>query len=582
VAKDIWPPPYLVVDSADTLDQFKRWLSTSRAVLAVDTETEGLQWWRHKLRLLVVGDSKKGWVIQAPFAREALDKIANYKRPITMANAKFDLHVIDQIGGGIPLDKLHDVQSMIGVLEPNERAGLKTLGKRIDERAAWIESWKDHLFKSRGWDWATVPIDNEVYVAYAATDTWLTAKLHEELWPRVEADDKARYVYDLDWDTTLILKDMETRGTRIDRVYAEQQQSDLMKWCAEEFAALQDEYGIEPTSNKQLAEKLQELGVELTELTANGAPSVSKEALKDVDHPLVKRVVELKNKQHFAEAYYGGMLANVGDGDILHPSMRAKGARTGRMAVSDPPMQQLPRKKAVRDVIIAREGHKLVAADFDQIEARLTAHYAKDPRMLAMFGQTEDFFTLLARSIYKDPSVTKDDPRRQTTKNVIYAKGYGAGPDTMAKTAGISVADAIEAYDAYETEFPSVVEFSQDVQDRGRKRYRETGSAFAYTYYGRLEALPPQSKKFYVLVNQIIQGTAADVFKHSLRRLHGAGLAPYLILPVHDEIIADVPEDEVPEIIDVINREMPDLTTFRAPLTNDIAVMSRWGEKYGD
>jgi DNA polymerase-1 len=150
----------------------------------------------------------------------------------------------------------------------------------------------------------------------------------------------------------------------------------------------------------------------------------------------------------------------------------------------------------------------------------------------------------------------------------------------MAQTAGIAVEEAIEAYESYEREFPSVVEFSQDVQERGRQRYRETGIAYAYTFYGRLEALPPQSKKFYVLVNQIIQGTAADVFKHSLRRMHRAGLAPYLILPVHDEIIADVPEDLVPEVVEVINREMPDLTTFRAPLTNDIAVMSRWGDKY--
>jgi DNA polymerase-1 len=576
-----WPPPYNVVNDSDSLEKFKRWLGTSRPALAIDTETEGLRWWRDKIRLLVVGDVKKQWVIRDQFIAGALDKLRNYKRPLTMANAKYDLHVIEQVSGSFATDPF-DVQTAIGVLEPNERAGLKTQGLRVDERAGWLDAWLHDLFKTRGWDWATVPIDNEVYNAYAASDTWLTAMLREDLAPRIEANEKARCIYELDWDTTLILKDMETRGARIDREYTAAKEAELMEWCEAEYAALQDEYGIEPTSDKQLREKLLELGVELTELTPSGAPSVAKEVLEEIDHPLAQRVVELKNKQHFAGAYYGSMLANAGDGDIIHPSMRAKGARTGRMSLSEPPMHQIPRKKAVRNTIIPRDGHKLISADFDQIEARLTAHYAQDARMLAMFGQTEDFFTLLARSIYKDPAIVKADRRRQTTKNVIYAKGYGAGAGKMAKTAGISVEDAREAYDAYESEFPSVVEFTQDVQERGRKRYRETGSAYAYTYYGRLEALPPQSKKFYVLTNQIIQGTAADVFKHSLRRLAARGMSEFMILPIHDEIISDVPAELVDEVSHIINTEMPDLTTFRAPLTSDLNVLDRWGDKYDD
>ena len=561
-------------------EKFKRWLSNSRPVLAIDTETEGLRWWRDKLRLLVVGDVRRSWVIQHPWAPGALESLARYKRPITFANAKFDLHVIEQIMPSFPGHRARDVQVMAGALRPNDRAALKVLGRRIDERADWIESWKDQLFKDRGWSWRTVPIDNEVYVAYAATDAYLTAHLDAELWPQVEASKPDRYIYELDWAANLVVKDMETRGARIDRAYCEGKVNDLNVWCDQELAALRDEYGIDPGSNPQLAAKLEELGAELTVFTEKGKPSVAADVLKEIDHPLARRVLQLRNRRHFAEAYFGAMLDNAGDGDLMHPGIKVKGARTGRMSVEDPPLQQLPRTKEVRDTVVPRDGHRLVLADFDQIEARLTAHYANDQSMLAMFGQPEDFFTLLARRIYKDPSINKDDPRRQKTKNVVYAKGYGAGPEKMAVTAGIPVGEAVEAYQMYEAEFPKVVDLSFDIQERGRKRRLEHGEAFVRTHYGRLEMLPEGSTKFYVLVNQLIQGTAADVFKHSIVRLHKAGLGEFMTLPVHDEIVCDVPEQDVDAVVEVIREEMPDMTTFRAPLTNDINVVERWGDKY--
>ncbi len=474
--KDVWPPPYSIVDSEDQLAKFKRWLGTSRPVLAVDTETEGLRWWRHRLRLLVVGDTKKSWVIEHPWAQAACEMLARYKRPLTMANAKFDLHVIESSCGiDIGAKRVRDVQVMAGVLNPNERKALKVMGRTVDERADWLESWKDQLFKDRGWTWATVPLDNEVYRAYAACDAWLTAHLDVRLWPQVEADKRAADTYELDWGATIVVKDMETRGARINAPYCISQRDEMLAWCAAETAAINDEYGISPTSDKQLREFFTEEGVEFTVFTEGGQPSVAAKVLETIEHPLAQRVITLSKKQHFAEAYFGGMLLNAGEGELMHPSITVTGARTGRMSISDPPMQQLPRSKQVRDAVIPREGNQLVLADFDQIEARLTAHYADDETMLSMFGQEDDFFTLMARRVYKDESITKDDPRRQKCKNVVYAKGYGAGPAKMAETAGIPVSEAVEAYEMYESEFPRVVELSEDIQQKGRDRYRDTG-----------------------------------------------------------------------------------------------------------
>ena len=292
---------------------------------------------------------------------------------------------------------------------------------------------------------------------------------------------------------------------------------------------------------------------------------------------LAYQVLARRKAEKIRGTYLDAFQEHVDGQNFVHPRMNQLGARTGRMSMERPALQTLPRGRVIRDCFIPRTGNVLLSADFDQIEMRLLAHFAGDQGLIDAIN-SGDIHTATAQQVYQDSTIGHKDPRRQIAKSVGFAKIYGAGPEKIALTAGVSLAEAKEFLDQYDKNFPGVRGFQTQVAKIAEARKRDEGRAYVKTPIGRLEV--SKDDRDYALVNALIQGMAADVFKEALVRLDEAGCGDFMLLPVHDEVIFDVPEDDVDEVKQLITRAMRD-DRWAVPITVGIdGPLSRWGDKY--
>lgn len=567
-------PVLRLVRSVDDATELLRWLGdTRREALAFDTETTGLRWWKDKIRLVQLGDTETGWAIPwEQWGGVAAEALRRWDGQLVAHNAPFDCHMLQQAGVEIDTARLDDTQVMAHLINPLA-IGLKAVATQ--ELGIDGGQWKrqlDAVFAAGGWDWDTVPIDHPAYWRYAASDTVLTAGIRERM-----VGDTRGELYETELGAQAIIADMETRGVRIDVAYAEE-----MSWLFGHehdriVSELQRDYGLEnPDSSDQLAAALVAAGVELTERTPSGKLSTTRAILSQLDHPMAIQVMKARRYLKWKVSYFDRALELV-DGDILHPGFKSLGARTGRMSASNPPMQQMPRGPIVRKMFIARPEHRLVLADYDQIEMLIALDLARPPVLVDAALAGEDLHRrIAAMSLGKDPDdVTTDE--RQTFKSAGYAKLYGAGWKKFALTAGVDAVVAEGVYAKYDAAIPELKKWSNDVIALARRRAAAEGVGYVITSTGRRLPCDPGSE--FALVNYRVQGEAADVFKRMLIRLDRAGLSETLALLVHDEVILDVPRDEV----DHYRAELPDLMRddgYVVPLSVSAADYRCWADKY--
>lgn len=556
---------------------FMRWLGERRPVLAVDTETGGLEWWKDRLRLVQFGDATTGWAIGwDDWGGLVKDALRKYEGDLVMHNHSFDLRYLERYGCTIKRKRVHDTRVMAHLADPVSPTGLKPLGVRlIDARLDSSQGDLKTEFARKGWTWATVPIDFGPYWSYGALDTVITARLYELL--RQTADQYER-VYELEMASQQVLMDMVTRGIRIDVGYCERKYEELTKYVESMADWIHKEYGC-GTADRAIAARLLADGVLLTKRTPTGQWCMDKEVLESIEHPLAQDVLARKKAQKIANTYFRNFLGKR-DGDLIHPDVNPLGARTGRMSVSTPALHQLPRGRVVRDAFIPREGNKMIDVDYDQVEQRLLGHFSEDEGLIQSFYDADhggaDIFTSLARDIYGDPTITKDHSLRQTTKTTIYAKAYGAGTETLSRNAGVSFDEMDQFLNLYKAARPGIAQWEKEVERRGRERLGMEGEAYIYTAWGR--RLPAEEDKLYTLVNYLIQGTAGDLLKQKLVDLDNADLASYVVLPVHDELLFDAPAEDVEEIAQAIVSVMREEAMFKVPLTCEAEIGMSWGE----
>lgn len=562
-----------LIESWEEAEEFRSWLGERRSVLAIDTETDGFRWWDGTLRIVQFGDAHTGWAI--PFdqwgylVRESVER---YEGPIAFHNAKFDIHWLERYGIKVPRHLVHDTQIMAHLIAPDQRTGLKECAARwIDVRAATgQENLKKAMARAK-WSWGSIPVEFSDYWVYAALDPVLTARLWEFLIPQIRVDFHG--IYDLEMAASHILMDMETRGIRVDLDYVVEQKEKLSDYAKQAREWCEEQYGFGIGSNRNVAARLLADGVTLTKRTPSGAWKMDEDVLSGIEHPLAETVLAVRKAEKIANSYFGKLI-ELADGDIVHCSVRPLGARTGRMSVADPSMQNLPRGPMVRNAFIAREGHTLVGADMDQIELRLAAHFSQDPGLIAAFD-SDDVFTDMARRIYGDDTITKDDERRQYTKNGMYGFIYGTGAETFANTVGISEAEGRKFLTTLQDSFPGLRSFSQSIQSDARRRGMTEGTEYVLTEMGRRLVAPDM--RIYALVNAKIQGTAADLLKQAIVELDATGAGQYLALPIHDELVLDVPEEEAEEVAVELVRVMT-RDDFAVPLTAGSNIAKRLGE----
>jgi DNA polymerase-1 len=570
-----------------------RWLGERRPdeVLGVDIETTGLKQRHDRVRLVQVGDEMTGWSIPwedwGGVVREVVRKWDGWW--VGHNFVSFDWRFLDRVGVSLPRDRLHDTRPMAHILEPTYSTALKTLASRyVDARAASMQDELDNAIgKSGGWTWATVPIDFQPYWSYGALDPILTKRLFMHHQDAVKRDGSWRG-YEVELGASWVTQRMEENGAHVDRAYAAEYLKKYEKYCVDTARWVKDTYGISAGSNQAIIGVLLREGFEFTKRTKGGAASLDAEVLADIDHPLATAVLSRRKLQKISSTNLSHIVAEADADDLMHPSINPLGARTSRMSMAQPNLQNLPRASesnpaatTVRNCYTTRYGGdgRLVFCDFDQIEMRGLAHMSQDQGLRDAFLSPNDFFIELARSVFNDQTISsKKDPRRQVVKNVGYGKIYGAGITKLALTAHISEEQAAAAMHAFDASFPGVRAFQNRVQRTALERKTAEGVGYVRSPLTHRRH-PSDDGKEYALVNYLVQGLAAEMFKMKLIELENAGLGNRMILAVHDEVILDVPNDEYEDVITTLRDIMNDDKMLSVPVTAGLAYGERWGKK---
>ncbi len=525
-----------IVRSLDDALEVKRWIGERRETpVGFDVETGGLDPYRHRLRLIQLGDLRTGWVIPYPqWGGLAKELFSSYTGRLAGHNASFDHRYLSiHAGISIPWHLVEDTMVLAAIDDPSRPKGLKPLANA--------------LVRENAWSWDTVPESYTPWWCYAALDPVLTCHLWQHLHPRVMA--RCPGVYDLEMGVIRVISNMMKAGLQTDRAWIEEKTRELRDRSLEIRTWLSLGYGITtPNSGPQVARAFASLGYEVGSFTATGQPRIDKEVLeyigKTTDDPAVKDLARSVYAVRHAERMISSYLENfteLADQDgVIHPQIWSLTARTSRMSVTEPALQTLSRDdKIVRGAFVPRPGHVLISIDADQIEARLGAILSQDEGLILAFKNADsgglDFYSGMASEIFGE-QIQKSDPRRQATKSTFYSRMYGAGIETMARTAGIPLAQAKLLNDRINERYPGLDRMARRIASECYEQKQCGEQPVVCTPFGR--QLPVD--KPHAGTNYVIQAHAAEILKKSMLDIEAAGYASLLRLPVHDELIFEV------------------------------------------
>lgn len=566
-----------LVETFEEAEAFMHWLGERRSILAVDTETTGLKWWTSDFtRLVQMGDGKAGWALPVSEWRGLIrDALSRYSGDVVFHNAQFDLHALTAAGLPLPQRyRVHDTLKRHALTDPLSAHGLK----RIAEKLYGHQAIAGEIILSKGmrqnkWTWATVPVNWEPYWAYACLDTVLTARLFEDL--PVPPEEAYRRELDVSW----IMYECESRGMQIDESYT---YGLALDWAQEMDSIKEklDQYGLaNPNSRVQLLAGLQaEIKFEPTELTDTGEPKLDEGILATLPGEIAPSVLRYRRLRKWSSAYLQHFLNERDSGGRIHASINTTAARTGRMSITGPPLQTLPRGTEIRDCICAAEGRKLLAVDYDTMELRMLASFAGEIGLIDAFNSGVDLHTYAAATVYGKSMENVTPAERQITKNTQYGLVYGAGAAKIAQTAGVSVDEAKAFLDTYNARFPGVHTFMDAVVQAGRDRANSEGNGYISTTGGR--RIPVEQGAEYKLVNYLIQGSCADVLKSTLVELDNAGLTENLLLPVHDELLFELPAEDFDSTCNKITEIMEYKELLVTLSVHASRPLDRWGDNY--
>lgn len=595
-----------LVDSVEQAGNFLTWLGERRPLnaIAIDTETgelpggkrdDALSPWHGRLRLVQVGDGKTGWSIPWDHWKGVFYQAMNqFDGPIVCHNIGFEARWFDvQSDWELPWHQAHDTMIMAHLIDPLGSGALKRLTSRyVDAKAANLQQGLDDGMVKNGWTWGTVPVNYQPYWAYGALDTVLTMRLFEQFWEKCAPGRPYSQAYELEMNTRRIVTRMELNGARLDLDYSKRKYQELIDYTEQVKQWGKDNYnGLSITSNAQLVRQFEALGADITQTTPSGAKSASADQLKLLlrdGTPEIQQLAETVLKQRkadkLASTYFSNFINDNVNG-FVHPSVKTMGARTGRMSIQNPALQTLPKgDDTVRRAFLPKDDdHVIITSDLDQVEFRMFSTLSKDPNLISLFNLADatgsDPFTEIGREIYQDPSMQKSDKRRGLIKGVVYGRLYGAGVAKQALTAGVPEEQMRAVSNEFDKRFPGMAMFQKKVEDIGMRRLREEGQGYVNTWTGR--RLPCDEDRVYTLVNYLIQGGAAEIFKSNLVKLDQADLTELLIVPVHDEIVLNAPRENAEEIKEIVRECMTTRDGWAVPLTADAdGPLENWGEKY--
>ena len=595
-----------LVDSVEKASEFLTWLSQRRPydAVSVDIETgelpggernDALSPWHGQIRLAQIGDGEQGWSIPwedwSGVFYQAMDKFAG---PIVCHNIAFEAKWFAvKSKWQLPWHQAHDTMIMAQIIDPLGSGALKRLASRyIDPRAVALQETLGTSLAINGWTWGTVPTNFEPYWSYGALDTVLTMRIWEQFYGQCGPEGPYNRAYEIEMAARKIVTRMVINGARVDLDYSRRKYDELVNYTESVKEWAKGAYGgASITSNVQLVRLFESLGAEITEFTPTGQKSATKDQLKlltitgnDEVKNLAEVVLKQRKADKLASSYFSNFISKNVNG-FVHPSVKTMGARTGRMSITDPALQTLPKgDDVVRTAFLPKDDdHVIITSDLDQVEFRMFASLSQDPNLIQLFHRADatgsDPFTEIGREVYQEPEMTRSDKRRNLIKGVVYGRLYGAGVAKQALTAGVPESQMRAVSDSFDRNYPGMISFQKKIEDIGMRRLRGEGQGYVHTWTGR--RLPCDDDRTYTLVNYLIQGGAAEVFKSNLIKLDQADLTELLIVPVHDEIVLNCPRDQVAEVMKTVQECMTTTEGWSVPLTSGIdGPLETWGDKY--
>lgn len=603
-----------VVQTAEDLDEFRAWVAEQGSrVVAFDTETTDLAWYARNFRVRVAqfGTRDTAYVIpvdtvgqdirQSNRALTAVRKALQQLPALTIHNASFDALVVNRhLGVGLTdlWNRTTDTSVLAHLCDPRGPEDDGT-GQALKPNAAryvdpdapdtqaglYAEFHKIGHTKDTGW--RHIALDNVLYLLYAGLDVILGARLHEVLVAEVERRGFGKLA-EFERAVALVCAKMQRLGMVVDPEYLTELSGTLTAEAAE-WSTVAGLYGVKSVNAPlQVSAALVGMGEELTETTDSGALKVDKEVLmpladlnRDWDrigarepNPLADAVLRSKRSAKWCTSYVDAMLAGRDDEDRIHPRIASLKARTARMSISGPPLQQLPSKEwRIRRAMVADHlGWVIGSVDYQAVEMRVIAALSRDPVMIQAILDGKDLHGYTAELVYGDGYTKK---QRDLMKGVGFGKLFGGGPDTLSRQTGAPIAQVRHAIKQYDRVYRGIVRFSRRLEEGAK--------------YGRKEVVTPAGRvipldrwRLYAATNYIVQSTARDVLAEALLRLDEGGLTPFLRLPVHDEVVFAAPAEDAQDVGREVARLMAVDDFFGVPLATDLEIGERsWGSLYG-
>jgi DNA polymerase-1 len=436
---------------------------------------------------------------------------------------------------------------------------------------------------------------------YAAEDADITLRLHRELKPRL-LDEKMVTVYEtIERPLIPVLMDMERAGIRVDPEVLRGLSRDFTQRMAgleDEIHALAGE-DFNVGSPKQLGEILfDKLGIPGGKKGKTGAYATGADVLEDLaakGHDLPARVLDWRQLAKLKSTYSDALVEQINpDTGRVHTSFAMAGASTGRLASTDPNLQNIPVRteegRKIREAFVAGRGNKLVSLDYSQIELRIVAHMAGIDTLRRAFRDGQDIHAMTAAQVFGVPVEGMDPMIRRQAKAINFGIIYGISAFGLARQLGIANGEAKAYIDAYFEKYPGIVDYMEAMKSHCRKHGE------VETLFGRRIHIPtiadknPARRNFgeRQAINAPIQGSAADIIKRAMIRmpaaLAGAKLDAVMMLQVHDELLFEVPEDQVEKTVTVV-REIMEAAVGPAleltvPLVVDAGVADNWAEAH--
>ncbi|MDT0358366.1 DNA polymerase I [Herbaspirillum huttiense F1] len=604
------PAPKVEYETVLTNAQLDQWIATINAaeLTAVDTETTSLD----AMQAELVGISlccEPGRAAYIPVAHNYQDAPEQLSREHVLAklkpwledaskaklgqHLKYDSHIFANYGVRLAGVK-HDTLLESYVFESHRPHDMDSLAARHLER-------KTITYAEVCGKGASQIGFNEVAIErateYAAEDAEVTLALHHAMWPQIEHDDKLRFIYEkIEVPTSVVLQKIERNGVLIDSERLGQQSHDLGKRMLEIEQQAYDLAGqpFNLNSPKQLGEILfGKLELPVVKKTASGAPSTDEEVLQKLaeDYPLPKVLLDYRGLAKLKSTYTDKLpkMINPATGRV-HTNYAQAVAVTGRLSSNEPNLQNIPIRtpegRRIREAFVAPEGCVIVSADYSQIELRIMAHISEDENMLKAFANNEDIHKATAAEIFGIAPEQVESEQRRYAKVINFGLIYGMSAFGLAGNLGIERSAAQMYIDKYFMRFSGVKRYMDETRLQAKAR------GYVETVFGRRLWLPeinsPNGPRRQgaerAAINAPMQGTAADLIKLAMIAvqdwLESTGMKSRMIMQVHDELVLEVPQEELAVVREKLPELMKNVAELKVPLLAEVGIGKNWDEAH--